>query len=112
MAKMSKKQKRAYDDLVILQAERRRNFTKMILAGVAILVLTALNIILRATNIFPSINSYFGMLVWGAAIILAFFFAGPASINLTKSKKAMNALIATYHIDEKEFEAYKRGELE
>ena len=112
MAKLSKRQKRAYDDIVALKDERRKNVRKMAAAGVLIVVLVGGKALMDWFGVLPQASSYISMAIWAIAIVLAFFFAGPASINLTKSKNAIAEMYARYGITEADVAAYERGELE
>ena len=112
MAKLSKRQRRAYEDIIVLQEERRKNVMKMVIAGVIILVLVVGKGVLDWFGLFPQASTYISMGIWAIAIVLAFFFAGPASINLTKSRDVLDQMFISHGITKEDLEAYKKGELE
>ena len=112
MAKLSKRQRRAYEDILALQEERRKNIRRMIIAGIVIVVLVGGKAVLDWFGLFPQASTYISMIIWAVAIVLAFFFAGPASINLTKSRHVLDEMFAKHGITKDSLEAYKRGELD
>lgn len=112
MAKLSKRQRHAFEDVIAMRDERRKNIRTMAAAGVIIVVLVGGKAVVDWFGVFPQASSYISLIIWVAAIVLAFFFAGPASINLTKSKNAINEMYSRYGISEDDVAAFERGELE
>lgn len=112
MAKLSKRQRRAYEDIIAIEDERRKNIMKMVIAGVVILALVLGKAALDWFGVFPQASAYISMIIWATAIVLAFFFAGPASINLTKSRHTLDQMYISHGITKDDVKAYKRGEIE
>ncbi|CAK7003361.1 MAG: hypothetical protein PEGG_00102 [Paraeggerthella hongkongensis] len=101
MARYSKRQQKAYEEILRLQANRRKDIIKCSASLAAILVLVWGKLALELNGIIEAGNLVAGAVMMVSSVGLA-IFAGSASIDFTKSGQYINSIYARTGLSKKD----------